>query len=337
MEHLKINLLQRKPAAGQFSIEGYFVRVVEEFGNMGIPARLLIAPVLSRGLFRRLRILLFAMRNQGDVTHITGDISFAALATTPAKTVVTILDCEVIERSRGLKKALIRYLWFTLPVTRAAAVTVISDETKRQLLRQVPTLGPEKIYVIPVSISDRFTPSPRRKFSKKPVILQIGTKKNKNLPRLIEALKGVPCFLSIVGNISDEIKETLAQHAIDYEVHFDLSDDELLEIYRAANILTFVSTYEGFGMPIVEAQSIGLPVVASNCSSMPEVAGNGACLVDPFEVSSIRAGIQKIIDDEAYQLELIDRGFENAKRFSSNSIARQYADVYSASLKARRK
>lgn len=337
MDYMKVNLLQRKPAAGQFSIEGYFSRVVEEFGNIGIRARLLIAPALSRGLLQRVRILLFAMRNQEDVTHITGDISFAALATRPKNTVVTILDCEVIERSRGLKRALIRHLWFTLPVTRAQAVTVISNETKRQLLLQVPTLRPEKVHVIPVSISERFTPSLKRKFNQKPIILQIGTKKNKNLPRLIEALSGIPCILSIVGSISDEVKKTLEKHAIEYEVHVDLSDDELLEIYRAANVLTFVSTYEGFGMPIVEAQSIGLPVVTSDCSSMPEVAGDGACFVDPFDISSIRAGVRRVIDDEVYQIALIDRGLENAKRFSSNSIASQYADVYLALWKSRRK
>ena len=96
----------------------------------------------------------------------------------------------------------------------------------------------------------------------------------------------------------------------------------------SGDLLVFVSTYEGFGLPILEAQATGRPVITSNVLSMPEVAGDSACLVDPFDVSSIRKGILKVINDPAYREKLIKRGFENVKRFQPDKIAEQYADIY---------
>ena len=70
-------------------------------------------------------------------------------------------------------------------------------------------------------------------------------------------------------------------------------------------MLTFVSTYEGFGLPILESQATGRPVVTSNVSSMPEVAGDAACLVNPYDADSIREGILRVINDDAYRKDLM--------------------------------
>ena len=73
---------------------------------------------------------------------------------------------------------------------------------------------------------------------------------------------------------------------------------------------------------------VGRPVVTSNLWSMPEVAGNAACLVDPLDVASIRAGICRVIQDSAYRERLVEAGFENVKRFQVETIAAQYANLY---------
>ena len=98
--------------------------------------------------------------------------------------------------------------------------------------------------------------------------------------------------------------------------------------YRNADMLLFVSTYEGFGLPIVEANAVGRPVVTSQISSMPEVAADAACLVDPYDVASIRHGVQRVIENAAYRNELIQRGYVNAMRFSQEVVAARYAEVY---------
>jgi glycosyltransferase involved in cell wall biosynthesis len=98
--------------------------------------------------------------------------------------------------------------------------------------------------------------------------------------------------------------------------------------YKECDLVTFVSTHEGFGMPIVEANIVGRPVVTANVSSMPEVAGNAAHLVDPFDVADIRRGILKVIEEDAYREQLILNGFENQKRFKAELIAGQLEAIY---------
>ena len=120
----------------------------------------------------------------------------------------------------------------------------------------------------------------------------------------------------------------LKENQIDYNVSKNLTNEEVFEKYRNCDILSFVSTYEGFGMPIVEANAIGRVVVTSNLLSMPEVAGDAAHLVDPFDIGSIRQGIVKVIKDEHYRESLIRNGYQNRKRFDVNKIANQYVEIY---------
>ncbi len=71
-----------------------------------------------------------------------------------------------------------------------------------------------------------------------------------------------------------------------------LTIDEVVDQYHKCDLVSFVSTYEGFGMPIVEANAIGRPVFTATVASMPEVAADAACLVDPFDVQAIRNGVR---------------------------------------------
>ena len=325
---MKVKLIQRQPHAGQFSVEGYFSRVMEAFEELELDVALDIVPHQSRGVLPRLRIMNYARNNRGDVTHITGDIHFAALGLNPERTVVTVLDCGSLHRLNGVKREVMRQFWFNLPLRRLGAITVISSETKRDLLKWVPTLDPNRIHVVPVSVSELFTRVDRQFNTKKPRVLQVGTKENKNLIRLFEALKDIDCHLVIVGKLTDRHRSALQENQIEYSNLIGISDEELVAEYQKSDILAFASTFEGFGMPIVEAQIVGRPVVTSRCASMPEVAGDAAVLVDPFSVVSIREGFLRAINDEEYRSDLVQRGFSNAKRFDNLAIARQYISIY---------
>jgi glycosyltransferase involved in cell wall biosynthesis len=94
------------------------------------------------------------------------------------------------------------------------------------------------------------------------------------------------------------------------------------------DILVFPSLFEGFGMPIIEAQAMGTPVLTSNLSSMPEVAGDGALLVNPYSVNDIKDGVLKLIEDSSYRSRLIENGFRNCQKFNSKEIANQYYELY---------
>jgi glycosyltransferase involved in cell wall biosynthesis len=182
--------------------------------------------------------------------------------------------------------------------------------------------------VIYCSVSEEFKHVPKSFNVENPRILQIGTRVNKNLERVVEALEGIKCELSIIGRLSSRQCELLIEKNLKYSNSFDLTREQLVQHYQNCDVVVFASTYEGFGLPIVEANAVGRPVVTSNLWSMPEIAGDAACLVDPFEVESIRAGVRRVLEDETYRNALVRTGLENAKRFQVKTIAEQYANLY---------
>jgi glycosyltransferase involved in cell wall biosynthesis len=282
---------------------------------------------LSRGLFGRLYDIVRARFHQGDVNHITGDAHFLTYLLNRRRTILTILDCVMLERLHGFKRWLFWLLWFWLPEKRCASITVISEATRKQVLRHL-RCDPDKVRVIYCNVSEEFKEAPLQFNVSRPRLLQVGTAVNKNLERVAAALQGLDCEIAIIGRLSVAQIVTLERHGVSYENFVDLSREAVVEQYQRCDMMIFASIYEGFGLPIVEANAVGRPVVTSNIWSMPEVAGGAACLVDPFDVASIRAGICRVIGDSVYREHLVKKGLENVKRFHIENIARQYAQLY---------
>jgi glycosyltransferase involved in cell wall biosynthesis len=132
--------------------------------------------------------------------------------------------------------------------------------------------------------------------------------------------------LVLVGRMAwknEELKKTFETtvHRDDIIFTGHISNEQLPRYLAAAEALTYVSVFEGFGIPILEGMSSGTPVITSNVSSMPEVAGEAALLIDPHDPASIARGMQEIITNKQLRMELISKGLERAKSFSWGNTA----------------
>lgn len=323
----KVVFFQRRPrAVGNYSLEFIFDDVRKRLSGK-IESVTAISRYESSGLFKRLYILFEAIFRQGDVNHVTGDISFVGILLKKKRTIQTVLDCVHLNNTTGLKYRVLKLFWLSLPEKRARFLTAISESTKREILRH-HRCDPEKIVVIPVAISPGFSFEAKTFNKQKPVILQLGTAPNKNLPSLIKAIEGISCHLHIVGKKEEQYEQLLNASNISYTYEWGLPAEEVINRYKSADIISLVSTYEGFGMPILEGQATGRPVITSNVFSMPEVAGDAAVLVNPEDINAIREGLLRIIHDDPFREQLVERGRENVKRFDPDFIAGQYLDVY---------
>lgn len=163
---------------------------------------------------------------------------------------------------------------------------------------------------------------------------------NKNIVGIYKACKQVGMNLVLVGSAFEHNKDLDHLEMSSYKEFLELSKNdssvikigyvekkELVEILNLASMLLLPSYYEGFGLPILEAQACGVPVITSNISSMPEVSGKGALLVDPYSVEEIVLAINRL-QVTSYREQLIKHGFENIKRFSWEKTAHETLEIY---------
>jgi glycosyltransferase involved in cell wall biosynthesis len=321
---IKVSQFQRKSSL--FSVERLFDDV-----RSALPPAIDVAVIFNRfqsiGFWRRLFDVIRAAHHQGHVNHVAGDVHYLTYLLDSRRTVLTILDCGSLERLCGVKRWVFWLLWYWLPEKRSAAITVISEATKYQLLRYLHC-DPCKIHVIHCPVSSEFEPSPKPFNSDYPRILQVGTSENKNIPRIAEALEGLSCCFVIVGPLSELQERSLLQHHISYENYVGLTREELLSQYRLSDMVIFASLYEGFGLPIVEANAVGRVVITSQILSMPEVGADAALYVDPHDSRSIRQAVEHLIFDSECRNRLIANGYANVKRFRLPKIAADYARLY---------
>lgn len=269
-------------------------------------------------------------RNTHAINHITGDIHYCMIALIGCKSVLTIHDTVLLDFNKRskLKRFFIKLLWFDLPMAIANRVVCISEETRKSLLKYSKRNDIEVIHNIASfpcnkEVASSFT-------EEKVKILIIGTSPNKNVLRSIEAIEGLNVVVTIVGRIDKNLLEIIERYRVSYINKTDLTDDEIIEEYRHCNFVIFCSLFEGFGMPILEANAIGRPILCSDIPIMHEVAGEAALFVDPTDVNAIKTGVNVLISDENLRKKLIIKGYENIQRFSPQVIVSKWKKLYSS-------
>lgn len=325
-----IILLFRHQGVG-YSIENLFQGIANQLTYSGkSEVQIVTAPHISHNLSTIWKNSVYFRAYRNKAVHMTGDIHYATIALRAKRTLLTIHDCVLLERnrSRPVRFAIFWLLWYYWPICKAGIVTTVSEKTRRDLRRYVGKLA-DKIVVIPNGYDPAFVYNPQPFNTEMPTLLHIGTAPHKNLNRLIDAIVGLPCRLLVVGELSTAETDKLSRCHIDYENHVAISRAKLVSLYNRCDMVVFVSLYEGFGMPIIEAQAVGRPVVTSQSSPMTEVGGaGGACYVNPGDVAAIRRGILRVWQDAEYRSRLTRAGLLNAERYTVKRIAARYAALY---------
>ncbi len=257
------------------------------------------------------------------------------------KTVVTVHDLgsEYLPSMHQLKQRAYLSFMQKTQLKGTTKIIAVSRATKEDLVKKIG-LKPGKIKVVYEGYDKKlFKPGSNDILvdSLIPYFLFVGTiQPRKNLERVIKAFSishpwGVTTNLVIVGSkgwMSDKIYALPKKLGIEDRVKFlgYVPEEKLPALYSNAQALVFPSLFEGFGLPILDAQACGCPVITSNLSSMPEVGGKGALYVDPYSVDDIVKGMVESQKSKV-KSKKIKAGFENIKRFSWEKCARETLKV----------
>ena len=220
---------------------------------------------------------------------------------------------------------------------------VVSECTKKDILNHFQ-VDEGKIKVVYLGADERFKPAApeaiegvRHKYKiDRPFLFSVGSVPRKNIDGIIRGFAGSRIkndFLLVLScNFEVESYRRLARELGVEEqllILSQLADDEVVALYSGATSFVFPSLYEGFGLPILEAMQCGAPVITSNISSCPEVAGDAAILVNPQKTAEISEAMDQMCTNEQLRRNIIQKGFERAKRFSWDNFGREMKKIYS--------
>jgi glycosyltransferase involved in cell wall biosynthesis len=210
---------------------------------------------------------------------------------------------------------------------KADRILTVSEFSRSELL-DWSGISPGKVIVTHNAAGAEFCVEGVRYDPGYPYILYVGNRRiYKNVHRLIEAF-GLGCCntdvkLALSGPEDPELRILAKRAGISNRLVFfgNIREEELPSVYRGALAFAYVSRYEGFGLPPLEAMACGTPVLTSNVTSLPEVVGKAAILVDPLNVEEIADGLRRLVEDDSLRERLIQSGLQRARDFNWDSSA----------------
>ena len=268
--------------------------------------------------------------------------------------VVTIFDLSYLHYPNLFNKNDLYQLvnWSKYSIQNAKHIFAISKSTKEDIVKNYK-IHPSKISITYMGYDQKiFKPQSASTIDKVKTkykikgdyIIFVGTlQPRKNIERLVEAfsvlkLKNKNLKLVIVGRkgwLYDSIFEKVKDLGLEGKIIFTdfVQQNDMPPLIAGAKVYVLPSLYEGFGIPVVEAQACGVPVVVSNTSSLPEVVGDSGITVDPTNVKSITEGIEKILTNPKLATDFSQKGLINVKRFSWQKCAAETLKVLESAAK----
>ena len=254
-----------------------------------------------------------------------------------AKNVTTVHDFTYEYFSKGVAKNI--HSWQkNQAILRSQKIICISENTKQDLLRFLPQVSPDKIYVIHNGVNEEFHPLPstmghgeKLPFGRQSYLLFVGARGGyKNFDMAMEAARLVKLPLIIVGGgiltlaEKEKLNKTVG-HNNYYHLGF-VSSEQLNILYNNAFCLLYPSSYEGFGIPVIEAQKAGCPVIACYNSSIPEVIGNTKIRLEKMNANVMAEAILMLTPSmREYE---IKQGLINSERFSWDITFQKTIQLY---------
>ena len=225
---------------------------------------------------------------------------------------------------------------------RARVVFAVSETTKRDLIEHYK-IEEERLIVTPMGVDEIFFEPEERPRQEPAVILAVGTiEPRKNIARLIRSFRvlrerKVEARLLIAGRkgwLCDDVFEELEKSEFAEDIHYlgEVSDNALAALMRQATVLAYPSLWEGFGMPVLEGMACGTAVLTSNRGSLKEVAGDAAHLIDPESDEEMIEGLQRLLEDDSYRADLVQRGRKRRDLFTWELCAQRTAEGYRRAL-----
>ena len=304
----------------------------------------------SYPLWEQFALPLAAKRDELNLLHTLGNTAPLWL---PSKTqlVLSLMDVMFLQSGEYIPKPTTLYqragrLYraFVAPVNahRSQAVITISEFSRRDIINLISDIQPNKITTIHLACDPLFSKEnpTNTKIADRPFLLCLGANDpRKNTFRIVQAYlnaltnHGLEHDLIISGyaNWEGSPSHRLVQKAhAETRVKFIsfVSVGDLATLYQQATALLYISLYEGFGIPILEAFESGCPVIASSTTSIPEVGGDAAIYVDPVNVSKIEEAIIRLCNNTTLQSQLKVSGEMRAKQFSWRKVASETLEVY---------
>lgn len=269
------------------------------------------------------------------------------------KTIVTVHDLTTIKFTSNFPSGIKGSIKWQLQKRRLKnADAIITDSfSSKKDIKNILNYPEKKIKVIPLAAGELFKPIVQEKITEvkkkyelpEKFVLYVGDVTwNKNLPRLVKAVKKLNIPLILVGKAiaskefdsknpwnKDRIEvQNLIHSSEKIKALGFVNDHDLVAMYNAATLFVMPSLYEGFGLPVLEAMSCGTPVVTSGEGSLPEVAGDAAVIVDAYSIEDIAQNIDKVFSDEDLRSKLSEKGLERAQKFTWEKTAHQTLSVY---------
>ncbi|EPS9201479.1 glycosyltransferase family 4 protein [Klebsiella pneumoniae] len=244
--------------------------------------------------------------------------------------VFTIHDLNHLDRKEN--STLFKRFFYNLIIKngckKAKYIFTVSEFSKERIVEWAK-ISPDKVINVGNGVSEEFTSRGEKMFFDFPYILCVSNRKgHKNELGTLKAFSKSSIDSSVklvfTGEPDSVILRNIRELSLENRVLFTgrVKSQDLPKLYRSASALIFVSFYEGFGLPVIEAQASGVPVITSGSTALREIAGDGAVIVNPFDIDEISDGINRVLNgSDIFINELIQKGHKNCERYSWRKTA----------------